>query len=112
MTAVERTASVTLQAKLCEYREASDTDPMYGRIAMPWPFLFLAGAKVAGHAAAKAAATVGAKGAASAGAKGATSKSSGFHLPPGTKTIAKELAKRLGRRDVGDDNDRQDDKKE
>jgi hypothetical protein len=89
---------------------------MYGRIVMPWPFLFLAGAKVAGHAATaaatKAAATAGAKGAASAGTKGATSKSSGFHLPPGTKSVAKELAKRLGRRVVGNDNDREDDKKE
>ena len=83
---------------------------------MPWPFLFLAGAKVAGHAATtavtKAAATAGAKGAASAGAKGATGKASGVHLPPGTKTIAKELVKKLGRRVVDDDNDCQEDKKE
>lgn len=85
---------------------------------MPWPFLFLFGTKVAGHlattAATKAAATAGAKGAASAGVKGTAGKSSS-HLPPGTKSVAKELIKRLGRRYISDDdredNHRNDDKR-
>jgi hypothetical protein len=81
---------------------------------MPWPFLFLFGTKVVGHAATtaatKAAATASAKGAASAGAKGTAGKSSST-LPPGTKTVAKEFIKRLSRRNVSDDDDRDDDKK-
>jgi len=87
---------------------------------MPWPFLFLAGTKVVGHAAAtaatKAAATASAKGVASAGAKGAAStgakgtaskSSSRLHL---AKTVAREVIKRVSRRNV-DDDDRDDDNK-
>lgn len=79
---------------------------------MPWPFLFLAGTKVVGHvattAATKTAATWSAKGAVSAGAKGSAAKSN-LHLPPGTKTVAKEFIKRLGRRIASANDDRDDD---
>jgi hypothetical protein len=84
---------------------------------MPWPFLFLAGTKVVGHAAttvaSKAAATASAKGAASAGAKGTAGKSSSqLHLPPGTKSVAKEFFKRLSRGNVSDEDRDEEDKKE
>jgi hypothetical protein len=77
---------------------------------MPWPFLFLFGTKVVGHAATtaatKAAATASAKGAASGGAKSTVGKSSSsLHLPQGTKTVAKEFIKGLGPGDDDDDRD-------